>query len=140
MEGWWLSPKGKEIPIVEHSQWAVADREELPIRVMKDLESLNPQCDRIKILEAVMDAGYIRIRDHCTYISFEFKLDSSRALELIYNFAKDKLSNYSNMYISNIRTKETYDLTFEDFKEKMGKDERESILRKAKIRTLSNRR
>ena len=140
MEGWWLDLVGDEYPIVEHAMWAIDDREILFPKVQEQLKGLDPVKDRVKILKIVMDSGYIRIRDHKAYVAFEFTMDSHKALCLIYDFAKEKLGPFSWMYISNLRTQESYELSFEDFKKSMDEDNPEAILRLAgKIKSLSSR-
>ena len=134
-EGYWLNVKtGKAVEITEHCRWIQVEKNarklRLPKSVYNEIASMDCRRDRVKILMAVMRAGFVRVRGHGNSITFEFTERSERALWAIYMFLEDEgvAGPFANIYIANVRTKENMNIQYGRFKDWMNEDP-EKVLR-----------
>jgi hypothetical protein len=141
-EGAWINVKtGKFEWVDEHASWVKrelnAEAIGLPKRTYQKIMDMDWDFDgpgRAEILYEVMKAGFIRMRGHGAYWTFEFTCDSYHALWCCLDFLMNYAGPYTNCRFSNLRTRESIELSFVEFQKTMAK-EPELILRQAKILT-----
>jgi hypothetical protein len=71
-----------------------------------------------------MNAGFIRVRSHGTYIAFEFTCPAEEALWAAFEFLKKTqlAGPFSVLRFSNLRTNEGNDIRFDTFEMQMQED------------------
>lgn len=139
-EGAWINGRTFEIFWVpEHAQW-IQNKEnatklgldEATYEEIKGIPNDFNGPNREKILLTVMKAGpFIRMRGQGNLFAFEFLCASSDALWGAYVFGQKYAGEYTTMRLNNLRTKESVDIYYSEFKKAMDEDERK-ILRLAK--------
>jgi hypothetical protein len=141
-EGAWINVNtGKFEWVDEHASWIKrelnAEAIGLPKRIYQKIMDMDWDFDgpgRAEILYEVMKGGFIRMRGHGSYWTFEFTCDSYKALWCCLDFLMNYAGPYTNCRFSNLRTRESIELSFNEFQRTMAK-EPELILRQAKILT-----
>lgn len=143
-EGYWLNYRtGKEFEIDEHEQWirtpGNAKKLGVPQNVIEAFSKFRPVTDRDKFLLFVLkNAPVIRARGHGGYIAFEYNSRERQSpLESIWALAKQHAGPFSQLYIVNFATKETVQMSFQQFEETMDRDGVEGLMRVATIRRFS---
>jgi hypothetical protein len=146
-EGFWLNAiDGTYYEVEDHALWVSnsvnADIMGLSVEAIKGIKKLDAYSDsgRVAIIKIVMEAGWIRVRGHGTEVTFEFTSPAFQSLWAIYSFGNNILGDYSNLFISNLRTKESYETTFKEYKRILTEDGEEAILRLANKGTKLNYR
>jgi len=141
-EGAWINGKtGKFAWITEHASW-VKDPENarsigVPESVIEKIQSLRSDFNgkgREEILATVMQAGFIRMRGHGSFWTFEFTMPSEEALWACMSFLQDFAGPFTQCRFNNLRTGETIDTPFQEFEKTMQQDPTQ-ILRIAKVVT-----
>jgi hypothetical protein len=139
-EGAWINANTFEFFWVDdHSRWIKepenAKKLGIPSAVAANIAKMPNDFNgplREKILLAVMASGpFVRVRGHGNVFVFEFICTTSTALWGCYGFLKQTAGPYTNCLFNNIRTKESIELYYKDFEERMQEDE-SKILRMAK--------
>jgi hypothetical protein len=141
-EGAWINVNtGRSEWIDEHASWMKrelnAEAIGLPKKTYQKIMAMDWDFDgpgRAEILFEVMKAGFIRMRGHGSYWTFEFTCDSYKALWCCLDFLMNYAGPHTNCRFSNLRTRETIEMPFSEFQKTMTK-EPELILRHASILT-----
>ena len=134
-EGFWIQKAtGKYWKVPEHCVFAKspagADAMGLPEAVRQKIEAYT--CDfsgpgREQILIEIMKAGYIRMRGHGSQYSFEFYGDTLNTLWVIDQFCADMAGPFTWLTINNLKSNEQFSSNFQEFHERMQRDEREVL-------------
>jgi hypothetical protein len=139
-EGFWLNAKtGKYIEIDEHCIFIKnplnIKKIGAPEHLFDEIKDMSCDRDREKVLRAAMEYDLIRVRGHGNFTTAEFTMDSEKAIWALYDFYdKIGMGPYSSLSIFNLRTNENIDMTYKEFRDKIGEDDLKGILRVAKER------
>jgi hypothetical protein len=143
-EGYWLNyNNGKEFEIDEHEQWirtpGNAKKLGVPANVIAMFGKFKPAIDRDKFLLFVMkNAPVIRARGHGSVISFEYNSrDRQAPMDSILVLAEKFAGPLSQLYIVNFATKETTQMSFQEFDRIMNSQGAEAVMRAASMRRFS---
>lgn len=97
---------------------------------------------RRQIVLAIMNEGFIRVRGHGMYVTFEFTDSASIALDNIYLFGKKNFGDYTNLNIAQLtkegKARDTNTLTWSEFLDRYESD-KQQILKTAKVITRRGR-
>ena len=126
-EGAWINARtGKFSWITEHASWiknrANAESIGVPSTVSDKIATMDADFDgegRAEILATVMKAGFIRMRGHGSFWTFEFTMESEPALWSCLEFLTNFAGPYTSCRFNNLRTGETIDMPFQDFAKEM---------------------
>ena len=144
-EGFWINyDNDKVFPIYEHEKWLREGNNAKKLGIPKDVINAfgkyKPEKDRDKFLLFVMrESPVMRVRGHGSTWTFEFstkKIDD--VLFSIYKFCKDIAGDYTNLYIVNFANKDSIEILFKDFSEKIKEGDTESLLKVAKKFNFKN--
>lgn len=137
-EGAWINARtGKFAWIDEHARWIQRETNAkalgLPDSVYANIKTMRADFNgdgREGILAAVMNAGFIRMRGHGSYWTFEFTMATVDALKACEKFLAAMAGPMTQCRFNNLRTGEAIEMPYAEFQEKM-MDEPENILRVA---------
>jgi hypothetical protein len=129
-EGAWINIKtGRFEWITEHCDWIKvlrnAQKIGLPDEVyekIKDVPNDYSGPKREKLLRTVMDAGFVRVRGHGSWIAIEFTAATEKTLRASRDFLGQVCGPYSMLRFNNVDTGESLELTHQEFVERMSKD------------------
>ena len=141
-EGAWINAKtGQFAWIDEHASWIKrelnAEGIGLPKKTYQKIMEMDWDFDgpgRAEILAEVMKAGFIRMRGHGSYWTFEFSINSYEALWACLDFLTNYAGPQTQCRFNNLRTGESIELSYTEFIKYMTQDP-ELILRRASILT-----
>jgi hypothetical protein len=135
-DGFWINYRTDEVfEIHEHEKWIRegnnAKTAGVPSSVIKQFSKFKPVDDRDEFLLFIMSkSDLMRVRGHKTYYTFEFSSHRiSDPIMAIWSFGTDHLRPLSGMYIVNFASKQSVELYWKDFKEKIDTGRDDSILR-----------
>ena len=128
-EGAWINIKtGRFEWITEHCDWIKvhdnAQKISLPEEVydrIKDMENDYSGPKREKLLRTVMDAGFIRVRGHGSWMAIEFTAPTEVSFRASRDFLGRVCGPYSVLRFNNVDTGESLELTYQEFDERMSK-------------------
>jgi len=128
-EGAWVNiATGRFEWISEHCDWMKvrenAKRIGLPDSVSEVIESIPNDYSgpkREKLLRAVMDAGFVRVRGHGSFITIEFTASTETALRACRNFLQQVCGPLTVLRFNHLggSEDETIELTYEQFDDRM---------------------
>lgn len=131
-EGAWIKiATGQFEWITEHCDWMKnhenAKRIALPDSVftaIKEIPNDYSGPKRESILRLIMDAGFVRVRGHGSYIAIEFTAPAETVLQACRNFLRQVCGPLTVLRFNNLggRENETIELTYEQFEERMKGD------------------
>lgn len=141
-EGAWINAKtGQFAWIDEHARFIQREDEAkalgVPARVYDKIREMKWDFNgdgRESILATVMDAGFIRMRGHGSSWTFEFTMDSEKALWACLEFLVKFAGPFTSCLFNNLRTGESISETYSEFAANMEQDPR-MVLRVAKVMT-----
>lgn len=141
-EGAWISAKdGKFAWVDEHARFIQRKEDAMaigvPEKVFDKIREMKWDFNgegREQILATVMEAGFIRMRGHGSFWTFEFTMASEKALWACFDFLLNFAGPFTQCRFNNLRTGETIDMTFQDFKAAMTEDT-SKVLRVATVMT-----
>ena len=141
-EGCWINAKtGQFFWIDEHATWMKNELNAhsigLPKKVYEKIMGMNWDFNgpgRAEILATVMNAGFIRMRGHGSFWTFEFTIKSSDALWSCLEFLDNFAGPMTQCRFNNLRTGEAIEVPYTKFKQEMAEDP-EKLLRVAKVMT-----
>jgi hypothetical protein len=128
-EGAWINVKtGRFEWITEHCDWIKvrgnAQKIGLPKEVwerIKDMPNDYSGPKREKLLRTIMDAGFIRVRGHGSWIAIEFTAETQDVLRASRDFLSQVCGPYSVLRFNNVGANESLELTFREFEERTSK-------------------
>ena len=109
----------------------------------KELKPTRDNEDRRKVVIMVMNAGYIRVRQHGTMWAFEFTERAGESLDAIREFGDKYLGDFSNMQINQLSSngksvKDKNTMNYQEFKKRYDED-KGLILRTAKLDKITDK-
>lgn len=138
-EGAWINSKtGKFEWVDEHALFMQRGQGKalgLPDSVYEKIKDMHWDFNgvgREEILATVMKAGFIRMRGHGNYWTFEFTISSGDALWSCLEFLTNYAGPYTTCRFNNLRTGETIEMPYSTFAKEM-EESPERVLRVAKI-------
>lgn len=137
-EGYWINYRtGKTFEIREHEQWIRdpknAKRLGVSASTIAMFGNFEPEKDRDKFLVFIMQHNPVmRARGHGSYVSFEYaSRERQDPMDAILMFGKQNLGPFSHVAISNFSTRESTQMSFQEFEEMMDSGGAEAVLRVA---------
>lgn len=141
-EGAWINAKtGQFAWVDEHSRFIQRKDDALAIglpervyEIIRDMKwDFNGE-GREQILATAMKFGFIRMRGHGAYWTFEFTIKSEDALWACLEFLMNFAGPQTQCRFNNLRTGESIELPFDKFKSEMTEDP-QKVIRQAKVIT-----
>ena len=141
-EGAWInSVNGQFAWVSEHASWIQKEENAQKVGLSHDvwLRIKDMRWDfngggRAEILAIIMSAGFIRMRGHGSYWTFEFTIKTYDALWACLSFLVDYAGPYTMCRFNNLRTGEQIEKGFKEFQEMMEEDP-EEVMRIASVMT-----
>lgn len=141
-EGAWINIRtGKFSWINEHASWMKnkqnADSVGLPEHVYNKIKDMHWDFNgegRAEILATIMKAGFIRMRGHGSYWTFEFTAKTTDALWACLDFLMNFAGPMTSCRFNNLRTGESIEMSYSKFQAEMAEDT-EKVMRVARILT-----
>jgi Protein of unknown function (DUF3293) len=138
-EGAWINSKtGKFEWVDEHALFMQKGQGKalgLPDSVYEKIKDMHWDFNgvgREEILATVMKAGFIRMRGHGNYWTFEFTISSGDALWSCLEFLMSYAGPFTLCRFNNLRTGETIEMPYSEFAKEM-EESPERVLRVAKV-------
>lgn len=134
-EGYWINYKtGATFPMPEHETWIRDPKNAKKLGVPPAVFSLASKIkNRDKYLMVLMEhAPIMRVRGHGADVAFEFhSRDRNAVMDAIWTWCKQNAGPFTWLRIVNFGTKETTQMTFEEFDTQMDSGGAEAVLRVA---------
>lgn len=138
-EGAWINIRsGKFAWVSEHSKDAknteFANAIGIPEHVQQKIAEIpynfQPGPRRDEIVRAVCDAGFIRMRGHRSYWTFEYTRPGESTLWAIYQFLAEHAGPFTTVRVNDLRDDQGREMSFQDFEREM-KDDPANVMKVA---------
>jgi hypothetical protein len=122
-EGAWINiATGKYEWITEHCDWIKlpqnAAKIGLPDSVFQQIKDMPNDYNgpkREKLLRTVMDAGFVRVRGHGTYIALEFTAAEENVRRASVEFLRQVCGPHTVLRFNDLHTGKTVEMIYEEF-------------------------
>lgn len=113
--GYWISPEGVAQEVIEHFSEVKKNPKKYGL-TKKDVQGTTEK-DRERVLTQVMQVGFIRVRGHKTYTTFEMWRFNEWALQLIRMFLeKMHFWDADTITVSDLESKKYFDIRVGELK------------------------